>query len=170
MATLKISTLNLNSELRGGNVFNVKLDAWKQTFYLWALDASKDIITIDGLNLAAFAHDLANPTKSTGGNGPFVLELGGAFYKGRPIQLDDQLTFTCEKGPESLNCVLLCVKQYFVEDRPGPDKTIADAVSRNLPGRKQPPAGAYGPRTITERPTVSRSRYGRTVRPGSRDR
>lgn len=170
MATLKISTLNLNSELRGGNVFNVKLDAWKQTFYLWALDASKDIITIDGLNLAAFAHDLANPTKSTGGNGPFVLELGGAFYKGRPIQLDDQLTFTCAKGPESLNCVLLCVKQYFVEDRPGPDKTISDAIQRNIPRRSNTPAGAVGPRPNSNRPGPGRGQYGRAVERRSGER
>lgn len=172
MATIKVATLNLNGELRDQNVFTVKLDAWKQTFYYWGLNASKDVLTLDGLNLAVFAHDLHDPGERAAGNGPFVLEFGGAFYKGKPIQLDDQITFQCGKFAigQQPNCNLLCVKQYFVEDRPGPDKTITDAVSRNLPGRKQPPAGAYGPRTITERPTVSRSRYGRTVRPGSRDR
>jgi hypothetical protein len=170
MATLKVSTLNLNSQLFDNNVFTVKLDAWKQTFYYWGARADKDIVLLDGFNLADLSHDQYTTTGPAAGVGPLVLEFGGAFYKGKPIQLDDQITFNCGKIDERSNCRMLCVKQYFVEDRPGPDKTITDEVQRNLPGRAKPPANPAGPRTEFNRPGPRRGQYERPVRRGGIDR
>lgn len=170
MATIKIATINLNSQLFTNNTFTVKLDAWKQTFYYWGQNADNDVVLLDGLNLTNFSHDQHTTGGQHAGNGPLVLEFGGATYKGKPIQLDDVITFQVFKIGESTNCNLLCVKQYFVEERPGPDKTITDAVSRNLPGRKHTPARPYGTRPIIQRPAVGRGRYGRSVDPGSAER
>jgi hypothetical protein len=153
MATLKISTLNLNGQLTDGNVFRVKLDAWKQTFYVWGENAQNDVIRIDGFNLTDLAHDryLNLPgSDNYAGNGPLVLEFGGASYKGRPIMLDDELTFTCGKLSEASNCRLLCVKQYFVEDRPGPDRTLAEQVKREIVAPRQ-----IAPRVPGTRPRIT---------------
>jgi len=170
MATLKVSTLNLNGELYGTNRFTVKLDAWKQTFYFWSAVASTDVVLLDGFNLADLAHDQLLPAGQHTGNGPLVIEFGGAFYKGKPIQLDDQITFQCSKFGVLPGCRMLCVKQYFVEDRPGPDKTITDEVQRNLPGRTKPPANPVGPRAEFNRPGPGRGQYGRAVRRGGAER
>lgn len=158
MATLKIATLNLNGNLRDRNVFTVKLDAWKQTFYYWTFD-NRDELLLDGFNLGDLSHGLVPGVVRTDANGPLVLEFGGAFYKGKPIQLDDTITFQCNKqGPES-NCRLLCVKQYFVEDRPGPDRLITEQLAREVvKPRRATPARPTTPRPTTTpaRPTFTR--------------
>ena len=157
MATIKVTTLNLNSQLFGSNVFTVKLDAWKQTFYFWGDTAQSDIVLLDGFNLSDLAHDRFLTAGQHAGNGPLVLEFGGATYKGKPILLDDQLTFTCSKLAERNNCRMLCVKQYFVEDRPGPDRLIRDQLPREVAApRRQVATRPAGPRITPTRPTSSR--------------
>jgi hypothetical protein len=138
MATLKVTTLNLSAELYGSNVFTVKLDAWRQSFYFWARNAQTDRLLLDGFNLADLAHDQFLRAGQNAGNGPLVLDFGGAIYQGRPIQLDDQLTFACDMNPDPTrnNARLLCVKQYFVPDRPGPDKLMGNQLRIDVEAQK----------------------------------
>lgn len=156
MATIKVTTINLNSLLFPTNTFVVKLDAWKQTFYIWGDNAEKDVLLLDGFNLTDLAHDRYSDNHYAG-NGPLVLEFGGAFYKGKPIMLDDQLTFTYAGEEPVNNARLLCVKQYFVEDRPGPDRLIRDTLPREVAApRRQVATRPAGPRITPTRPTSSR--------------
>jgi hypothetical protein len=150
MATLKVSTLNLNGQLFSTNVFRVKLDAWKQTFYYWGQNSQTDIVLLDGFNLTDLSHDQHTTAGQHAGNGPLVLEFGGASYKGKPIMLDDELTFNCAKLGGEPKCRLLCVKQYFVEDRPGPDRTLTEQVKREIVAPRQ-----LAPRTPGTRPRIT---------------
>lgn len=154
MATLKVVTLNLNGQLFLNNVFRVKLDAWKQTFYYWGQNSQNDILLLDGFNLTDLSHDQHTVAGQHAGNGPLVMEFGGASYKGRPIMLDDELTFSCAKLGETSKCRLLCVKQYFVEDRPGPDRTLSEQVKREIVAPRQlaPRAPGTRPRITSVRP------------------
>jgi hypothetical protein len=161
MATLKITTINLNDQLFGSNTFTVKLDAWKQTFYFWSAVADADIVLLDGFNLADLAHDQLQLAGQHAGNGPLVIEFGGAFYKGKPIQLDDQITFQCDKfGEDRQRCRMLCVKQYFVEDRPGPDRLISDQLAREVSAPR---------RQVATRPAASRPTRPTSSRPVRRE-
>lgn len=157
MATLKITTINLNDQLFGSNTFTVKLDAWKQTFYFWADNAEQDIVLLDGFNLSDLSHDRFLTSGQHAGNGPLVIEFGGAHYKGKPIQLDDRITFTCNKLAQRASCRMLCVKQYFVEDRPGPDRLISDQLAREVSApRRQVATRPAAPRPTPTRPTSTR--------------
>lgn len=164
MATIKTEWVNLTSEITSNRrkTWKVKLDAWKVTFYYWSLSNKDTNLVINGLPLSFLAHDLTSEGGNAG-NGPLIIELGGAHYKGRPIQMDDEVTFLTadeEPGP----CALLMIKQYFIEDRPGPDRMLGD-TDPNIPPAKirrptsgRPPASPERPTrpTITDRPLVSR--------------
>lgn len=164
MATIKTEWVNLTSELRTRTrrQWKVKLDAWKVTFYYWSLTTKSSELVVNGLPLSLFAHD-ATTESGPAGNGPLVIELGGAHYKGRPIQMDDEITFLSVDSTEDIGALLM-IKQYFVEDRPGPDRMLGD-TDPNIPPAKirrptsgRPPASPARPTrpTITDRPLVAR--------------
>jgi hypothetical protein len=160
MATIKTEWVNLTPNISGRlrSQFVVKLDAWKTTFYYWSNSTKDANLTINGLPLALFSHDYNTIVDQPVGNGPLVIELGGAHYKGRPIQMDDQVTFVGENGNGAL-CALLMVKQYFIEDRPGPDRMLGD-VDPNIP-----PAVSGRPRIVRPARPVATSRPSVTSRP-----
>lgn len=164
MATLKIETINLTDMMVAGQSLTIKLDAWKQTFYYWTLSRNDSNVLINNLPLARFAHDHDIAPSGNHGNGPLVIEFGGAHYKGRPIQIDDTITFYCKSRGEEPNnqFALLMVKQYFVEDRPGPDRQIGDrdidapALPRKAVARAPRPVVPSRPVIIERKPTRSR--------------
>jgi hypothetical protein len=146
MATLKTDWVNLGAQLVPGQTLVVKLDAWRQTFYFWSLNRVDRILLINNLPLSVFAHDHDVVPSGNHGNGPLVLDLGGAHYKGRPIQMDDQVTFYCDRLERTDQFGFLMIKQYFVEDRPGPDRQIGD----------RDPDAPVLPRKAVSRPTIIR--------------
>ena len=143
MATIKTEWVNLTSNLTepGNRDFTMKLDAWRITFYFWSDSTKTTNLLVNGLPLALFAHDFNNgiPTGGYAGNGPLVIELGGAHYKGRPIQMDDEVRFSVKNDGRSERCAFMMVKQYFVEDRPGPDRMLGDSDPNLPPSPKRAP-------------------------------
>jgi len=164
MATLKKEIVNLTGLFESGKSVTIKLDAWKQTFYYWSLSRTNTNVLLQALPLALFAHDHDTAPSGNHGNGPLVIEFGGAHYKGRPIQLDDEITFTSKTiDPETPNQFgLLMIKQYFIEDRPGPDRQIGDrdvnapALPRKAVARAPRPVVPSRPVIIERKPTRSR--------------
>ena len=143
MATIKTEWVNLTSNLTepGNRDFTLKLDAWRITFYFWSASTKTNNLLVNGLPLALFAHDFYTSPGGGGlaGNGPLVIELGGAHYKGRPIQMDDEVRFSVKNDGRGEQCAFLMVKQYFVEDRPGPDRMLGDADPNLPPSPKRAP-------------------------------
>lgn len=142
MGCLKVETINLTPQLATNGAFTVKLDAWRCTFYYFTRNANNRDLLLDSLDLSLFSHDHDPNLTGNHGNGPLTIVLGGAFYKGVPIMLDDQISFRSQ-GTGSSETAFLLIKENFILDRPGPDALF-----------NEPPPAPIAPRTVRPRITT----------------
>lgn len=157
MGTIKREFDFIHERLQAGDAFPVKLDAWRCT--LIATGNLSDIF-IDGSD--AFPLNIQQPP-DTAFNAWSVV-MGGLVVKGEPVMLDDQMSIRVGAAWNAGNVLsIVLVREYYVEGRPGPDKTLKDELSRAIHRSSNRPTNSGSSRS------AGRSRYlnsgpGRKVR------
>lgn len=144
MATLKKEVIDLASVLPIRFMeYRVKLDAWRVTIAMGSRSAGPELLMIDGANVSAMLVTTAGIDSS-----PFVVTLGGAVVNGRPVLLDDVLTFRTLANWVAGETAGFIIKEFFVEDRPGPDRTLADEARPAAREAKRPGTSTTSPRRV----------------------
>lgn len=143
MATIKRELVFIHEMLVQNSNFGIKLDAWRCTLII---NGNLKGLVMDGADMFPLTWQVgASPAQLFN---TWTVAMGGMIVNGQPVLMDDEIQFVGTKdftAPEPntpFPFSIVLVKEYYVEGRPGPDKTLSNEVPRAIPGSTKRPTGA----------------------------